>query len=253
MAFLMPDWLNTVRSVLDHKARPAGIFFRDDDAGWANDKLYVLLDKFEQTRMPIDLAIIPIEADKGLMNELLLRWHSATQLIGLHQHGYSHNNHESQGRKCEFGLGRSKSEQKDDIQRGQEQLKQFFSSALDPIFTPPWNRCTQVTLDCLEELDFKLLSRDITATPLNSTKIIQVPVHIDWSRIMSISANSLEELGARLASQLVQNDVTGIMLHHADMNSDNLKPLTELLTMFSQHTNVQGLLLRNMLGNSKTC
>ena len=40
------------------------------------------------------------------------------------------------------------------------------SYAVDPIFTPPWNRCTQATADCLAMLGYRVLSRDATASRL---------------------------------------------------------------------------------------
>lgn len=241
----MSDWLVAATEVLDRSVKPVRIFFRNDDAGWANDKLYWLLDEFAQSGTPIDVAVIPEALDQGLADELLSRWYQNQHLIGLHQHGFSHINHEPAGRKCEFGNARSKMEQKDTIQNGRERLKEAFGNALDPIFTPPWNRCTQITVECLEELDFRILSQDITAAKLDSPALRQVPVHIDWSRMMRQSPDSLNVLGQAIAIQLQKNDLTGIMLHHADIDETNWKPMAELLTLFSQHDNVQKMLIRN--------
>lgn len=244
----MPSWLNEIASVLDRAESPVRIFFRDDDAGWANDKLFNLMDKFARSEMPIDLAVIPQSLEGNLAEELLARWQQSRHLLGLHQHGYSHTNHESSGRKCEFGFSRTKSQQMADIANGQVVLKEYLGEAFDPFFTPPWNRCTQDTVDCLEKLEFKLLSRDVTATEYNATKLDQVPVHIDWSKFIKSSPDPLIELGKTVASRLSQNETTGIMFHHADMNDEHLNTLTELLTLLSGHQNVQGLLLRHTQG-----
>jgi peptidoglycan/xylan/chitin deacetylase (PgdA/CDA1 family) len=244
----MSDWLNAVREVLDRAVKPVCIFFRDDDAGWSNDKLYVLLDVFAQSGMPIDVAVIPETLDQDLADELLSRWQQGKHLIGLHQHGYSHTNHEPVGRQCEFGNSRTKNQQKKDIAKGQKHLRTLLGNALDPNFTPPWNRCTQATVECLEELDFRLLSQDVTAVGLESSMLQQVPVNLDWSRILKMSANPLLELGQAIAINLEKNDLTGIMLHHAAMDGENLKTLAELLAVFADHNNMQGLLLRDTLG-----
>jgi Uncharacterized protein conserved in bacteria (DUF2334) len=240
----MSNWLKSISNVLDSAEQPVRIFFRDDDAGWANDRFYALLDKFAQSGIPIDLAVIPEALDQVLVDELLSR-QQTQQLIGLHQHGYSHTNHEPTGRKCEFGSSRSKSQQKTDIAMGQKRLHEALGSALDPIFTPPWNRCTQETVECLEELDFRLLSRDATASELQSAMLQQVPVHVNWSRMLDMP---LSELSLAIANNLGNNDHTGIMLHHADMNTEHLKPLAELLVLFADHDNAQGLLLKEFLG-----
>lgn len=244
----MRSWLSVIRDVLDNPEYPVRIFFRDDDAGWANDRLYALLDVFGQFGMPIDLAVIPEALDQTLADELLSRRQHAQHLIGLHQHGLSHTNHEPVERKCEFGSSRSKNQQKTDIAQGQTILRAAFGNALDPIFTPPWNRCTQDTVECLEELDFRLLSRDSTATRFESTTLQQVPVHVDWSRLLKTSSDALTALGSTIASQLKQNSLTGIMLHHADMDSENLQGLAELLAVLANHNNVQRILLKESIG-----
>jgi hypothetical protein len=244
----MSDWLNVVRDALDRATLPVQIFFRDDDAGWANDQLYCLLDEFVKAGMPIDLAVIPEALTHKLADQLLSRRQQNERLLGLHQHGFSHANHEQFGRKCEFGSSRNKSQQKDDIAKGQNFLRAMLGSAFDNLFTPPWNRCTQETVECLEELNFRLLSRDATASKLNSSTLKQVPIHIDWSRIIKGSEEPLTELGSVIASNLKANSLTGIMLHHADMDTDKLKPLAELLAVLADHNNVQGLLLRDVIG-----
>lgn len=244
----MADWLKAITDVLDRTENPVRLFFRDDDAGWSNNELYSLLDMFAQTAMPIDLAVIPKGLDYGLADELLNRWRQNKHLIGLHQHGYSHTNYETVGRKCEFGGSRTKDQQKKDITEGQLHLRSAFGAALDPFFTPPWNRCTQDTIECLEELNFQLLSRDITAVKLASSQLRQIPVNIDWSKMIKLSVDPFPHLGRTIAASLDQNELTGIMLHHADMDDEALKPLAELLATCAGHNNVQGLLLRQTLG-----
>jgi Uncharacterized protein conserved in bacteria (DUF2334) len=247
----MSSWLKTVRDALDRAEQPVRFFFRHDDAGWQNDRLYRLLDEFAQANVAIDLAIIPAALDHNLSKELLARWQQDKNLLGLHQHGYSHSNHEQLGRKCEFGNSRTKSQQKEDIAQGQKQLLNAFGDAFDPIFTPPWNRCTQDTVECLEELGFRLLSRDVTAGQLASSTLCQVPVHVDWSKIIKTPTTPLTDLGQAIANNLLHNDLTGIMLHHADMDTNHLQTLAELLANLSSHHNAQGLLLRDALGYSQ--
>ena len=241
----MADWLQPIKNVLDNAKEPARLFFRDDDAGWSNDRLLTLLDEFAKAQIPIDLAVIPEALDNKLANELLLRNRQSTRMLGLHQHGYSHTNHEREGRKCEFGSNRTKAQQLDDIGKGQKLLQAKLGNALDPIFTPPWNRCNQVTVECLEELDFKLLSRDITAEQFISPKVKQISIHVDWSKLIKTSS-LLPEFGQAVASHLESSNLTGIMLHHADMTKEQLKPLAELLSVFKNY-NMQGILLRDTI------
>ena len=243
----MSDWLNGVRDALDSSLHRVKIFFRDDDAGWSNDRLYLLLDEFAKVRVPIDLAIIPSALEQSLAGELLKRRQQNQQFLGLHQHGYRHINHEPVGRKCEFGISRTKAQQGNDIESGQRQMQALLGDAVDPFFTPPWNRCAQDTVYCLEELGFKLLSRDLTAHELKTMHLQQVPVHIDWCKFFKTSAYALTGLAQAIATSFKQNRFTGIMLHHADMEAGQLKPLAELLAVIATHDNAQGILLRHTL------
>ena len=241
----MPDWLIPVKEMLDRARSPIEIFFRDDDAGWDNGRLYAMLDEFAKVGVPIDLAVIPKALDDSLSAELLTRWRQNGHLLGLHQHGYSHANHEQEGRKCEFGISRTKSQQKADLANGQNLLSSRLGSALDLFFTPPWNRCTQATVECLEELGFKLLSRDATAISFNLLTIKQVPIQVDWSKIAKVSGQRSTELAWAIANSLENNKLTGIMLHHADMGREQLAPLAELLTVFASHDHANVRLLRD--------
>ena len=248
----MPDWLYEVERALDLLPQTVRIFFRDDDAGWANESLFVLLDAFSREQMPLDLAVIPQALDRTLAEELKSRYrHQEGRMMGLHQHGYYHANHENTGRKCEFGGSRSQNQQCHDILAGWNCLQARLGSALDPIFTPPWNRCNEDTVAVLESLQFQALSRDAKASPLASSFLQQIPVHVDWSRIRHTSPEPWRDLGRVIIEQFVDNELTGIMLHHAVMDDDDLLVLSELLPMLSSHRNVQGVLLKELLKERK--
>ncbi len=136
----MTSWLSSVRLALDARARPVAVFFRDDDAGWDRPALDRLLALFETHGLPIDLAIIPAVTDEALAAHLLVRRRSSGVHVGLHQHGWAHTNHEREGRKCEFGPSRPVREVEADLAAGRRVLLDRLAGALDPVFTPPWNR-----------------------------------------------------------------------------------------------------------------
>jgi len=100
----MGSWLHNINEVLDKAQTPVRFFFRDDDAGWENDKLLMMLDRFAQYSTAIDLAVIPDSVNKPLADELLSRWQDDNQLLGLHQHGFSHTKKEymeaSEAERC---------------------------------------------------------------------------------------------------------------------------------------------------------
>lgn len=243
------EWLAPVRAALDSMDSSTDVFFRDDDAGWADGELFALLDCFGKFNMPIDLAVIPQAIDRPLAEALLERRQHNPAILGFHQHGYAHSNHEIVGRKCEFGQSRDYEQQHRDLLAGKKHLASLFESALDYIFTPPWNRCTADTANCLIDLGFHALSRDLTAKPFSLNTLAELPVSIDWCGIRAKSAKPWSALAGVISECLVQanNGTIGIMLHHAVMDNEDLHQLRALLELFSIHRLVGNRLMRQCL------
>ena len=215
-------WLDPVRAALEAKA--TGVFFRDDDAGWAADRLCAVLDRFERHGLPVDVAVIPAALDRRLAAELRRR--AATQRLGLHQHGYAHRNHEPDGRKYEFGSHRPAGRQRRDIAAGAARLDDLLGGLTQPVFTPPWNRCTADTGRCLTELGFVVLSRESRAEPLGIAGLAEVPIHVDWVK---------PDAPARLAAAIAADGPVGVMFHHATMDEEDYGHLDELLALLASH------------------
>jgi hypothetical protein len=216
--------MNLLRTALDAAPAPVRVFFRDDDAGWGDERLLRLARCFETRNLPLDLAVIPSALSPGLAETLRER------PVGLHQHGYAHVNHQREGRKCEFGSDRSRAQQQDDIARGRERLQALLGDRLDPFFTPPWNRCTRDTGEALVALGFAALSREHRAQPLGL--LPEVPVHLDVARLAP------EELDARFAAHVGDGGPVGVMFHHAVMEDDDFARADALLALLAGHAKV---------------
>jgi hypothetical protein len=239
--------VDSVHQTLDQLEAPVDIFFRDDDAGWEDGRLLVLLDLFAHYEVPIDLAAIPCALSAGLSRELLDRMDrtntsSARQNghrggVHIHQHGYAHLNHERQGRKCEFGPSRDRASQREDIQRGRLRLQELMGPNIDSIFTPPWNRCTIETGECLVELGLQTLSRESSASPLGTPGLTELPVTHDWFAHRKGVRLAQQEWMHSLASKLEGPQPVGIMLHHAIMDEAEMRSLAELLAVLAAHPN----------------
>ncbi len=229
-------WHDPVQAALDSARSPVDVFFRDDDAGWRDDRLAALLDRFAHHELPVDLAVIPTALSAPLAAELRRR--TLTQPLGLHQHGYAHRNHEPVGRKCEFGPHRSRLEQRRDIEAGAGRLAERLGDAVQPIFTPPWNRCTADTGRCLAELGFRVLSRESRAAPLGVDGLAEVPIRIDWLAHHHGIRLSPPEFGERLAAAIGEGGIVGLMFHHAVMDAEDLARADELLSLLAAHDHV---------------
>lgn len=230
----MSDWLTPVRAALDAAVDVVPFFFRDDDAGWNNAALWRLLDRCQRHAVQIDVAVIPAELTEQLAG--ILGERAATGMVHLHQHGFRHVNHETFGRKYEFGPNRSRVDQFADIAAGRAMLEELLPGRCDPVFTPPWNRCTSDTAAVLVDLGFSVLSRDLTAEPLAVRGLAEVPVTLDWFAKSPCGWVSPEEIGTRLATQTATPHAPiGVMLHHAVTDDDQLVLIERLLALVGSH------------------
>jgi hypothetical protein len=248
----MTNSITQVLQALDAAKAPISVFLRDDDAGWENIRLKSLLDLTERVSVPIDLAAIPLEVDAVLARELCVRIDSAPGVLGVHQHGYAHTNHQAEGRACEFGCANNLDSQRLDLERGRALLLQHFGHRLDPIFTPPWNRCAGGTPVLLAELGYTALSRDRGATPQYA--LPELSVDVDWCKhhrmggLDAVTQALMRAIRARIADALP----LGFMLHHAVMDAGELAQLEGLLVVLSKHPSVHWTPMRELCSNCKT-
>jgi Polysaccharide deacetylase len=233
----MSAWLDPVRQTLAALVAPATVFFRDDDAGWDDEPLLRLLDVAVGLQVPIALAAIPMALGPRLSEVLRTLLTADDPPISVHQHGFTHTNHEPSGRKCEFGPSRSRDLQRQDLARGRERLQSMLGLALPPIFTPPWNRCTRDTADCLVELGFEVLSRDAGAESFGIDSLHELPVTLDWAGPRGARMGAAC-WGHTIARALRSGRTTGFMLHHAVMTAQDRDLLGDLLQVLTQSPKV---------------
>lgn len=231
----MSGWLTPVLQALDSAAAPLDAFVRDDDAGWDDSRLFALVDTAEQAGACLDLAAIPQAMSAPLAAALIERLDALPGRLGLHQHGFAHTNHEPAGRKCEFGAARGAAAQHHDLVAGRRRLQEHFGHHLQPIFTPPWNRCAPHTPLLLATLGFAALSRDRGAAA--QAALPDLPVDVDWSRQLREGGReaAAAALAAALQARMADGAPLGLMLHHATMDAAAFADLGELLHGLSRH------------------
>jgi hypothetical protein len=235
----MSRWLDPLRSALDASPDPVTFFFRDDDAGWRDDRLFALLDRFAHHGVCIDLAVIPADLGLALARRLQRTVRDSNDRVAVHQHGFAHINHEQIGRKCEFGPARAEAAQHRDIEMGWQRLQQLIGPLVQPMFTPPWNRCTQETALCLIDLGFHVLSRDASAAPLDVAGLIELPIRLDWNAHHRGVRLTLAQWGAALATAVRTTQPVGIMLHHAILDEEEQEMVLQLLAVLAGHAHVR--------------
>lgn len=222
-----------VTKVLANRQAPLKVFFRNDDGGWADKRLQKLANEFIQQDLPLDIAVIPDALSvqsSSIINALL----DASSRIAIHQHGFTHANHQLSGRSCEFGSDRNLQQQQHDIAAGQQKLAAEFGSRVAPVFTPPWNRCTSDTAVALQALGIQYLSRIINSDPIGNA-VSELPVAVDWLKKRKGVRLTTAEMVDYICTLLNTDDqVFGVMLHHEHMDQSNRLLLRQLVEALRQ-------------------
>ena len=232
---------------MDEGGGPISFFFRNDDVGWEDTRLFDLLDLFARYEVPIDLAVIPKSISRETAARLRQLVAERSGYVSVHQHGFEHVNHEQTGRKCEFGDSRSSELQHADIAAGKKLLTDLLGPITDSIFTPPWNRCNASTAACLQKEGFTLLSRDITAKQLDTPELMELSVSIDWFGHRKQVRLTPDEIGASLGAAVSSQTPVGVMLHHALIDDEEREMIGELLKLLSSRPQVRCQLMRDLV------
>lgn len=222
------------------------VFFRADDIARVDEQFSRLMQIFQLHAMPLCLAVVPDWLDKDCW-QALQEFRPDNPLWCWHQHGRNHNNHEMQGKKCEFGDSRSREAICTDLVCGKELLVQTLGDLFCPVFTPPWNRCSSTTLSLLKELDFKAVSRSTGAKPSAEGILPDLAVNVDLhTRRESDFAEGWQKLLAEFA-EAAQGGQMGIMLHHQRMNEEAFAFLDLLLCELNSMRYVSCCTFRELL------
>jgi len=238
----MNRWIDPLLTQLDQTPCRPTWFFRDDDAGWADQHLLAVADVFQRSGVILDVAAIPAAVSPALSEGLRAR--VAAGEVSVHQHGWAHVNHQPDGRRSEFGAARAPADQFGDLQKGRSRLCELLDGAVEPFFTPPWNRCEDRTAPLLGEVGLTVLSCDWSAPRRNVPAVAEMPVRLDWTRCWR--EGGPERLGAELTRSLDGHSAStggngrgelalGVMLHHATMTDEQLDVLAHLLTALNGH------------------
>lgn len=154
------------------------LIFRFDDFILIEDDFYnSLLDIFSKNNIPINLGIIPYDANNlpisGINPASLNKIKSGTEkkLIDIQLHGYNHVSNDARN-LSEF-YRRSKNDQYDRIKKGKNYLDNLFGININT-FIPPWNSYDKNTLAVLKSLNFSCISGNIKGLS-SSSKIKYLP------------------------------------------------------------------------------
>ncbi|MBS1790436.1 MAG: hypothetical protein JST85_22115 [Acidobacteria bacterium] len=244
--------IETALELRQQQNRPLLFFLRDDDVDENESTLRTLLEVCFGNETPINLAVIPGKLTTAGIALLIECVSANPNFVELSQHGWMHLNHEREGKKSEFGTSRSFDEQLADIAAGQSKMAKAFGQNWFPAFVPPWNCCTAATVTALDQLRFRVLSRDAGQPPFVNCQFTELPVSFDIIRWKGGAAfRSPEELAAELTQQINSQARIGMMLHHKVMNDAAFAWLDEFLQLLNQFSIVQRHTFQSLLRSNR--
>jgi hypothetical protein len=218
----------------DVSSGPTAVFFRADDIAVPGRQFQRLMEVFTRNEVPLGLAVVPAWLTPPRWQALSDMGASRPDLWCWHQHGWRHRNHEPLGKKQEFGPFRSADALRTDLDRGRRRLNAIMDAAFSPLFTPPWNRCSEITLALLKEMGYDAISRSRGSQPPAPSDLpdhaVDVDLHTDRA---PTAANGWQRLINQLEKRLRQPRC-GIMIHHQRMNDAAFCFLDTLLSILRQ-------------------
>jgi hypothetical protein len=229
------------------RSEPVPVFFRADDIGIPSRQFQLLVDCFIKHRMPLCLATVPSWITPRRFIEL-------KQVTGVnstqwcwHQHGRLHHNFEQNGKKQEFGPSRTEEEIKNSLKKGKQRLEEILADEFQLFFTPPWNRCSETTINSLVELKFSALSRSRGARPETVPELPDFQIGVDLHTRKEISPYlGFNNLTIELEEN-IRSGQCGIMIHHQRMNNRAFELLDLLLGIIKSSPRLTPVLFRDLL------
>lgn len=215
------------------------VYFRADDIAVPGRQFKEMIALFSRHSVPLSLAVVPSWLTQARWASIESLCCDSSDLWCFHQHGWRHKNHETSGKKQEFGPSRSRLEIQNDLFRGRERLAHLMRTYFFPAFTPPWNRCSHETLRELKKAGYKALSRSQGASPPTPDGLMDVQVNVDLhTRKETTTSQGWQHLYAELTAA-VKGGFCGIMIHHQRMNDNALDFMDHLLRQM-KHTDAFG-------------
>jgi hypothetical protein len=211
------------------RREPIPVFFRADDVAAPGKQFRELVDVFLRYQVPLSMSVVPAWLTATRWQGIERLCSGKSNLWCFYQHGWRHTNHELMGKKQEFGPTRSTAEIEQDLTRGRDRLRLLMQDAFFPAFTPPWNRCSEETLNVLKASGYRAISRNRGSFPPAPAGMPDFQTNVDLHTRKEPSAVSAwKNLYAELATAIADG-FCGIMIHHQRMNDHALVFLEGLL------------------------
>lgn len=230
---------------------PVKLFFRADDIGVPSKNYSQMMALFLKYRIPLCLAVVPSWITRQRWEAMQDLVKKGGELFCWHMHGFRHTNHETKGKKQEFGPARPPGKLFDDLSKGHDRLAAIMGHRLTPVFTPPWNRCTRETMVLLKKMGFQGISRDHGSLPEPPPGFRDFPVHVDLhTRKEKNATEGWRQIQKALTTGMA-SPACGIMLHHMCMNEQAFIFLEYLLALIAGNRQIETVTYKDLIGQRR--
>lgn len=197
--------------------RGADFWWRDDDAAKPSAELSRLLELSKSSRVPLALAVVPLEATPEIFSGL-----KASVLM----HGTDHCNRAAPGeKKSEFAAAESDGDAVARLSAARQRLAAQAAQRFLAVLAPPWNRFKQSLVARLPEAGLYGLSGYGPRDKAEAARgVRQVNAHvdiIDWRGTRGFVGEdaalriAVKHLASRRKGEVDANEPTGWLTHHA--------------------------------------
>lgn len=225
---------------------PPRIFFRADDIGPPSQNFTRMMMLFIKFKIPICLAVVPTWLTQPRWETMTPFW-DTPELFCWHMHGYCHKNHETEGKKQEFGPARTRQNLEHELSRGLSRLESILGDQFFPVFTPPWNRCSTAAMDCLRQLGFKAVSRSFGSRPPVPEGFLDISVDVDLHTRKDKDARTGWAKLVKELERALSSGTCGIMLHHMRMNDSAFLFLEYLLEVVAGQKGLETVTYKDLV------
>lgn len=197
------------------------LFFRNDDLGWMPQQFERLMGLFRKHQLVLCTAAIPLYCTDSYQKGAFAKDRG---LLEIHSHGFSHLDHQNQGKKAEFGDQRDVDSVRQELQKSLTLTKDLFGDLYFEAFTPPWNRIEDRFIPILKEAGFKVLSRDGDKMA-DVPGLLELNIHVDVHTSKKGKLSTSQKIWEQTESQWAKSPICGIMLHHKHMEERDYETL----------------------------
>lgn len=206
------------------------LFFRNDDLGWMPAQFERLMALFRKHELVLCAAAIPLYCNDSYKKNA---FDADQAFLEIHSHGYSHLDHQNQGKKAEFGDQRDPESVRHELKKSLQMTQDLFGDLYFAAFTPPWNRIEDRFLPILKETGFKVLSRDGDKNGA-VTGLMELNIHVDVHTSKKGKLTSPQAIWESTQAQWEKSDLCGIMLHHKHMEDQDYAVLDQFLAQVKE-------------------